>query len=274
MRARVLTALVGGPLFIAALVAGHWWWTGLVVLVALLGLLEWYALAQRYFGRPLPADALFGGGLLLLALAYIAAGEPVAAPGFGVGAAVFAVTLYTLVRTTFWAPRRPMAAGAAVVLGILYVAGLLSHFLLLRALSPHGLALTLLAVAGTWATDTGAFFAGRALGGRLLAPEISPGKTVSGAVGGWVSGFVVVLLGGVLWAAIPLTRTLVLAVAVPLLSQVGDLLESAIKREAGLKDTGRLLPGHGGVLDRFDSLLLVIPAVYYLWVYIIQWLPA
>ena len=130
--------------------------------------------------------------------------------------------------------------------------------------SPDGFILTLLAIAGTWLTDTGAFFVGRSLGGRRLVPELSPNKTVSGAVGGWVTGFVGLLAGAVFLAAIPLTRALLLAAVVPVAAQLGDLLESAIKREAGVKDSGRLLPGHGGVLDRFDSLMLVAPTVYYL----------
>lgn len=264
MRARVLTALVGGPLLLGALIAGDPWWSGVVALVAVLGLLEWYGLARRILNAPLPAEGLVGGGLLLLALAYTAAREPLAVPGFGSGAALFAVAVYSLGRAVTMPARRPLAVAGAVVLGTIYVGGLFGHFLLLRSLEPAGLALTLLAVAGTWATDSGAFFIGRALGGRPLAPSISPAKTVSGAVGGWACGFVVVLLGSVLLAAIPLPRALVLAVVVPVACQVGDLLESAIKREAGVKDSGRLLPGHGGILDRFDSLLLVIPCVYYL----------
>ncbi len=264
MRARVLTALIGGPLLLGALVAGDLWWTGVVALLTGLGLLEWYGLSRRALGVRPPVDALLVGGLLLVGVAYTAAREPAVAYGFGPGGALFFVAVYALGRSAMMAERRPMAAAAGTLLGVVYVAGLFGHFLLLRALEPGGLALALLAVAGTWATDTGAFFTGRALGGRPLAPAVSPAKTVSGAVGGWVSGFVVVLLGGVFLAAIPLPRALVLAVAVPVVCQVGDLLESALKREAGVKDSGRLLPGHGGVLDRFDSLLLVIPTVYYL----------
>jgi len=268
----VLTALAGGPVLLAAAIAGDLWWAAVVALLALVGLLEWYGLVRRYLGLPIPPDALIGGGLLLLAAAYYAAREPVAASGYGLGALAFVVLLYSLGRAAAMPARKPLAAGGAAAVGALYVAGLFGHFLLLRALEPHGLALTLLAVAGAWATDSGAFFIGRALGGRLLAPAISPAKTVSGAVGGWVSGFVVVLLGGVLVAAIPLPRALVLAAVVPIVCQAGDLLESALKREAGVKDTGRLLPGHGGVLDRFDSLLLVVPVVYYLWL-LLQWWP-
>ncbi|HLT57462.1 MAG: phosphatidate cytidylyltransferase [Limnochordales bacterium] len=268
MRARVLTALLGGPLLVAAAVAGHLWWAAVVGLLTAVGLAEWYGLARRGLGVPLPADALFGGGLLVLVVAYIAAEAPVVVPGFGLGAVVFAVVLYALARAASMPVRRPLAAGGAVVLGVLYVAGLFGHFLLLRAVEPLGLGLTLLALVGTWATDSAAFFTGRTLGGRPLAPAISPNKTVSGAVGGWIGGFAVVLLGGVLLAAIPLPRALALAVAIPVFCQAGDLLESALKREAGVKDSGRLLPGHGGILDRFDSLLVVIPAVYYLWLFL------
>ncbi|MBO8141023.1 MAG: phosphatidate cytidylyltransferase [Firmicutes bacterium] len=261
MRSRVITALIGGPAFLAAAILGDPWWSGVVTVIALLGLLEWKNLSQALLGVPVAKDALLGGGLAILAGAYNAAKGPAGA-ALGVGAWFLAAGLYALFREAF-SSRRPMAGGGSVVLGLLYVPGLLSHLILLRSVEPGGLSLTLLAVLGTWATDTGAFFTGRLLGGRRLAPGLSPAKTVSGAVGGWVSGFVAVLLAGVFAAALPLSRAAALAALVPLAAQLGDLLESAFKREAGVKDAGGLLPGHGGILDRFDSLLVVAPTVYY-----------
>lgn len=276
MRARLVTAVIGIPVFLGAAVAGGVWWLLLVSLIAVLGLIEWYGLARRALNVALPWDALLGGGLLVVWSAYNALGRS-DVPGFGPGAVVFLVAVYTLTRASLSRRRRPLAAAGTVVLGVVYVAGLLAHLVLLRGVdhgpgparpgsldSPDGFILTLLAIAGTWLTDTGAFFVGRSLGGRRLVPELSPNKTVSGAVGGWVTGFVGLLAGAVFLAAIPLTRALLLAAVVPVAAQLGDLLESAIKREAGVKDSGRLLPGHGGVLDRFDSLMLVAPTVYYL----------
>lgn len=294
MRARLLTAVIGIPLFLAAAVAGGVWWLLLIGLITLLGLAEWHGLIRKYLNMTIPLDALFGGGLLIIVVAYNISGggggpetmafsefgataELAAAPayrtagdfrripGFGPGAVLFPIVVYTVAREALSGRRRPIAAAGAAVLGVVYVAGLLAHLLLLRGLGPQdGLMLTLLAIVGTWLTDTGAFFTGRALGGRRLVPALSPHKTVSGAIGGWVIGFVGLLTGGVLFAAIPLPRALLLAGSVPVAAQLGDLLESAMKREAGIKDTGRLLPGHGGILDRFDSLLLVAPTVYYI----------
>lgn len=264
MRARLLTAAIGIPVFLSAAVAGGPWWLLLIGIITVIGLLEWHGLIRKYSNISLPLDALLGGGLLLILAAYNAAGESIVTiPGFGPGAVVFVVAVYAVAREALSKRRKPIAAAGAVMLGVTYVAGLLAHLLLLRA-GPDGFMLTLLAIGGTWLTDTGAFFTGRWLGGPRLVPALSPNKTVSGAVGGWVTGFVGLLAAGVLVAAIPLSRAVLLAAAVPLAAQVGDLLESAMKREAGIKDTGRLLPGHGGVLDRFDSLLLVAPTVYYI----------
>lgn len=269
MRARLLTAAIGIPVFLSAAVAGGPWWLLLVGVITVIGLLEWQGLIRKYSTITLPLDALLGGGLLVVLVAYNAAGRSVATlPGFGPGAALFAVVVYTLAREALSQRRKPLTAAGAVVLGVTYVAGLLAHLLLLRGTGQDGLMLTLLAIGGTWLTDTGAFFVGRLLGGPRLVPALSPNKTVSGAVGGWVTGFVGVLAAGVLLAAIPLPRAVLLAAAVPVAAQVGDLLESAIKREAGVKDTGRLLPGHGGVLDRFDSLMLVAPTVYYITIFL------
>jgi phosphatidate cytidylyltransferase len=115
----------------------------------------------------------------------------------------------------------------------------------------------------TWACDTGAFFVGRTFGRHKLAPQLSPGKTREGAIGGLLAALVVgSVLGNVLHLGSPLS--LLLGVVSGVLGQVGDLVASAIKRELGLKDFGALLPGHGGILDRFDSLLLTAPAIYYI----------
>jgi phosphatidate cytidylyltransferase len=120
----------------------------------------------------------------------------------------------------------------------------------------------LLVVFATWACDTGAFFTGRAVGRHKLAPEISPGKTVEGAIGGWLCALAMALLvGGFLRLDLRIAASLGAMIGV--LSQVGDLCESAIKRDLGIKDFSGLLPGHGGILDRFDSLLMTAPLVYY-----------
>src|SRR5205823_9764453 len=122
--------------------------------------------------------------------------------------------------------------------------------------------MVLLVVAATWTGDTAAFFTGRAFGARKLAPAISPGKTVEGTVGGLLGASIVALLLGTLLLHLDFRLALGLGILVGLLAPVGDLCESALKRELGIKDFGSLLPGHGGVLDRFDSLLMTAPVVY------------
>jgi phosphatidate cytidylyltransferase len=112
-----------------------------------------------------------------------------------------------------------------------------------------------------WATDTFAYFVGRTVGRTPLAPTLSPGKTVEGALGGLAGAVIVGLCFG-LWIHLPWVHSLVVGGIAGLAGQIGDLFESALKREAGIKDFGRIMPGHGGMLDRVDSLLFVIPLVY------------
>ena len=203
MRARLLTAAIGIPIFLGAALVGGVWWLLLIALITLLGLLEWHGLIRNAFEITLPLDALLGGGLLVLVTAYNGV-EGSVSPGFGSGAVLFFVAVYTVVQRSAVYERRPLAVAGAVVLGVVYVAGLLSHLLLLRGLGPRdGLILTLLAIVGTWLTDTGAFFVGRWLGGRRLVPALSPNKTVSGAVGGWVTGFVGLLAASVFLSRYP-----------------------------------------------------------------------
>jgi phosphatidate cytidylyltransferase len=134
---------------------------------------------------------------------------------------------------------------------------------LLQRDASHGALWVCATIAVTFANDTGAYFAGRAFGRHKLYPTISPGKTVEGAVGGLVAGLAVMLVGHATVAPM-LTVADCLWVAVPgaIVGPVGDLVESMIKRSVGAKDSGKLLPGHGGMLDRIDALLFVSAWVY------------
>ncbi|MCF6345146.1 MAG: phosphatidate cytidylyltransferase, partial [Thiomicrorhabdus sp.] len=134
-----------------------------------------------------------------------------------------------------------------------------------NAFSPWVILLSLLVI---WAVDTGAYFSGRRFGKTKLAPYVSPGKTWEGVWGGVALAFVISVLS-VLWLSVELRVSVgVFAVSLALIalfSVLGDLFESVLKRQAGLKDSGRILPGHGGLLDRGDSLLIAVPMMYLLW---------
>jgi phosphatidate cytidylyltransferase len=146
----------------------------------------------------------------------------------------------------------------ASAFGVFYVGGLLTALPLLQRDLPQGPLWVTVTIAVTFANDTGAYFTGRALGRHKLAPAISPGKTVEGAIGGLVGGTGMMLLArATFFPMLTLADALAIGVASGVLGPSGDLLESLLKRAAGAKDSGRLIPGHGGVLDRIDALLFV-----------------
>jgi phosphatidate cytidylyltransferase len=286
---RVAVAAVGIP--VALLVI----WTGGTLLAVFLAVIaagaamEFYRLAAHRGVRPF-AEA----GALLAAL-------PVLAAGFHVST-VFAATTSWLIFVAgtlliFAAAifRRgpdggPMAATAVTVTGAMFTGGTLAHAVLLRGmwipargaepLPVEGLlvpaaawlgpALLLFPLILTWTSDTAAYFAGRRYGRRKLIPAVSPGKTVEGAVAGVLGTAVVGALYGhfifhqALVLPLGLGFGLLAGLIISPVAQIGDLAESLLKREAGVKDSGTLLPGHGGLLDRFDSLFFTIPAMYWL----------
>ncbi len=158
------------------------------------------------------------------------------------------------------------------VVGFFYVGGSLGMFVALRAVpgtihvpgigqGDRGAWLMLFVAMCVWATDTFAYFVGKQFGRRKLAPQLSPGKTVEGAIGGLLGA---ILTGGLFgtWIRLPLEHGLAVGALAGFMGQVGDLFESALKRELGIKDFGHVLPGHGGALDRFDSLMFVAPLAY------------
>jgi phosphatidate cytidylyltransferase len=170
---------------------------------------------------------------------------------------------------------RPIEAVATTIFGVWYTGGMLAFIYTLRyhrfAIGDEaGMLLVFFPMVLTWANDMGAFFAGRAWGERRLMPSVSPGKTVAGAVGGLVVcalvawAYVAFLLGPRAQLGMTLPAVLLFGAAVSVAAQVGDLAESMLKREAKMKDSSTLIPGHGGVLDRVDSLLFTIPLAYVL----------
>jgi phosphatidate cytidylyltransferase len=153
--------------------------------------------------------------------------------------------------------------GAIVLTGMLYVGLTLSYLVLVRLL-PEGEFLLVFLLLVTWAADTAAYYVGTLYGRRLLAPRISPKKTVEGLAGGFIGATIIAFVAR--WTFMPQfshLETLVLAAFITVAGLWGDLVESAIKRSVGVKDSGGLLPGHGGMLDRLDSLLFSAPAFYY-----------
>ncbi len=264
---------------------GGWWFTLAVGVIVHLGLQEFFRMAQFKGIRPATKTTLVAVQLMLLSTQAAAGGGWL---GADVAAAVLPASGAVICGWLLLQPRTGTIADvAASVFGLFYLGFLPSHWIKLRdlvdpALVPNltahgsaasaGLALTLLACFLIVATDIGSYVIGRRLGRHPLSP-ISPGKTVEGAVGGLLCALLVGALGGLLlgWRLGWLFGGLLGAV-VAVFALVGDLTESMMKRDAGLKDSGDVIPGHGGVLDRIDSYLFVPAVVYTLVTLVLPWL--
>lgn len=260
LAARLLTASVAAPLLILLLFQGPPWGFSLVVIVA-------SALASREVVRMThPGDApaqWMVAGLTVAATTALAFGgdDPRVIWGALVAAPLVGM-LVPLVRLgdVSTAALRIMAGVGVPV----YVGGCLGMLARLRSDVPErGAGLVLLALTLAWLGDTGGYFVGRFFGKTPLYPAVSPKKTRAGLLGA-VLGATVGALGGAYWYAptLPVGDALVLGVLGGLLGQAGDLTESLLKRSTGIKDSGGLLPGHGGMLDRIDALLVITPVVY------------
>lgn len=253
MGRRLVTAAVGIPVAAAAVWAGGWFLAAAAGVVAAVGAWEFYHLSQRAGYAPSAFLGILGAGALPL----------VAQEGIQWTLATFTVVvLASMGAELLWRRSGVLANAAGTILGMVYVGLFGSHWVLLRGLS-QGMALMFLVLASTWCADSGAYFVGRWLGRRRLAPEVSPNKTVEGALGGVVGGLLGAAATGA-WFGLPAAWVGVGGLVCALSGQLGDLWESALKREAQVKDSGSLLPGHGGVLDRFDGLLFSGVVGYYL----------
>ncbi len=271
LTARVVFAVVAIPVVIAIIWAGGFVLAALLAVAGALATAEYFRLARAASYEPLEVAGVALAFILPICVFGYHVGEfapPVLTLGFGVVLVLFALTIF--VRGP---GGHPMGAAAVTVFGVLYGAGMLCFAYGLRyhnyAVGRNaGVALLLYPLLLTWISDTGAFVVGRSVGRHKLMPSVSPGKTVEGAVGALVVCAVAswcyahwVLPRFAFLAMRPLIA-LLLGVGLSVAVQLGDLAESLIKREAGLKDSSNLIPGHGGVLDRIDGLLFALPAAY------------
>ncbi len=291
---RVIVSIVAAPLALWVVLAGGAPLAALLAIVSAVGAWEFYRIVRGTGAHPMADVGIATAGLVPLGIHASYLGL------FSVRPAFVALLVLVLLGATIWlrgVDGRPIGSAATTILGVVYTAGMLgfgyairyhdvvagydvvgAKHLALGALAirvPPGGVLLIFPLVITWASDIGAYFSGRAIGGRKLIPSVSPGKTVAGAVGGLIASMLVswlyarsVLvpvanLGFTPWGA------LLFGAIISVAAQVGDLFESLLKREGGVKDSSRIIPGHGGVLDRFDSLIFVLPVAYLL----LGWLP-
>ena len=277
MLARVLTAAVGLPILLAAVWWGAPWLTLLVLAAAVLGIREFYGLISSHSASvssgqpPFLLGAAWMAALVLGAQAASGLESFLVVSGGVLAAGGFATLLWFIAfYNGKWGPQ----SLANALAGGVFVGFLLAHALALRELvlpEPLGRNFLLFAMLATFATDTGAFLTGRSVGKHPMAPRISPNKTWEGSAGGMAAAVAAALvLGQILDLGIPVWQQALLGIAVGVAAQVGDLLESKFKRISNAKDAGGILPGHGGILDRMDSVVVSIPTVYYLVVMVLK----
>jgi phosphatidate cytidylyltransferase len=263
---RLATAAVLLPLFVLTIVVGRWLFVAAVTALAAGGIAELYSLARDKPYRPrwMPGLAL---GLVLPLLLYAGPGDPWVAPAvFTMGVAGIAIAQMLDPRGT-----EAMASVAFTLLGAFYVGLLFGHMVLLREVAreipgaPYRVGAVLLAVplVLTWLNDTVAYFAGRRWGRRPLLARVSPGKSWEGAVAALVASAAAGTAFLPLLDLFDARHGFAVGALVGVVAPLGDLAESAFKRDAGVKDSSGLVPGHGGILDRFDSTLFSVPAFYY-----------
>lgn len=253
---RVLSGAIAIPIVLGIVLYGSGWlFFALISAIVLMGVREFFSMTDRTGTAGYPMAAALLSFLLLLCFKF----DGRYLPEWG------AVSLFTLFFA--WAVKDNKVQSAfnqlsCTLLGVFYVAGLSGYFILIHALE-DGRSWLIFLFLIVWLGDSAAYYGGRKFGSRPLAPNISPGKTIEGALFGLAGS----LAGGIIaklmfFQGVSLLHCLLAALVCGIIGQIGDLAESVFKRAAGVKDSGAIMPGHGGVLDRIDSLLFAGPAFF------------
>ena len=266
---RFVSAVIALPLLVICISQGGTWLVVLLAALAILGTLE---LLTLFAIKPVWLRAIWSGFAIAIVLDFGLRIIPW--PSISDSTPILTLCVYYfgfgIVLFSFWFLIDRTRKALFIMVGSLYIGLALSHAILLRNLD-NGALWLLLVVVAVFAVDTSAYFVGSSIGKRQMAPKISPNKTWEGAIGGMIGGVISVLAFtsmSSLSLSINLGGAIVLGLVIGLAAQTGDLMESKIKRMQNVKESGRLIPGHGGILDRLDSALLPLILVYY----VVGWL--
>jgi phosphatidate cytidylyltransferase len=264
---RVLSSVVGLPIIFVAIWFGSPWFSLLVAVAALIGIIEFHSIFTQGKLR-LPAYTGMVWVLVFLghghyAYSYDTETTRSIVTYVIVGTAIISTMLLALYKRS--TEERPFIQWSVSMAGILYMGWMLSHWIIMRNSTDwSGREWVLIALLSTFAVDTTAYFVGRFFGKRKLAPSISPGKTWEGAAGGLIGSIAaVIILAFALSIETGYGKLVFIGLLIGIFAQAGDLAESKLKRVAGVKESGSVIPGHGGILDRLDSVVLTGVVVYY-----------
>jgi len=255
LASRVLVTVIGLPVVLALVYAGGWWLFAFVAIAAVLALHE-YALMTRSL-RPVTLAAYAGALLALL-------GAELGGLDWTVGGFLSTLVLAFVLHWVGQTRQSSTVAIAATVLGAGWIGLCLAHLILLRDVPNHGRLATFAVLLAVWAGDIAAFFGGRLIGRHKLAPALSPGKTWEGFIFGTLATVFVAFVALYKQHFISIADSIFLGLVIAVAGPLGDLFESGVKRDMQVKDSGRMLAGHGGVLDRLDAPLFAFVAAYYL----------
>jgi phosphatidate cytidylyltransferase len=254
LASRIVVALIGLPVALGAVYVGGWWLFALITLVALVALHEYWLLARSL--QPLAPAGYIGAVLALV-------GAEVSGVGWLVGGLILTLVPAFFLKALADTRQAATVAISGTLLGAVWVGGGLSFLLLLREIPEHGRLALITVLLAVWAGDTFAYFGGRLFGRHRMAPTTSPKKTWEGFVVGAAATIFVAFIALYKQHVISTPHAIVLGVVIAVAAPLGDLFESLLKRDMDVKDTGTLLGGHGGMLDRADALLFAGPAAYF-----------
>ncbi|UMZ73400.1 phosphatidate cytidylyltransferase [Natranaerofaba carboxydovora] len=256
MKKRIISAIITIPLLLLVFYLGGIWLFLLILLISIGGFNELEGIIGNLGNGESSKPNKFIGymGIFLIYLAFFY-------QSFNLF--ILAITVVLLISVAFklaYFPRSKFLVFSTTLFSIFYITWTFGFLISIRNL-PNGFYFVLFLLFVIWATDTGAYFTGISLGKNKLAPEVSPKKSIEGSIGGLIIAVIVSLIIG-MSVGLSFVLSLLVGIIVSILSQLGDLMQSTLKRTANIKDSGNVIPGHGGLLDRFDSFLLA-PSVFY-----------
>lgn len=263
---RVLTAVIGIPVVLALIHIGSLPYAAFVLTIITLALYEYYIL-MRMGGKPVQGPTLFTLGLILPAVLLFDHYSTAQAGGDNFAGSVITLAVIAALVYEILSRKKYLERVGFTLLGLFMISWCLFHLIALRDIRPDGEALTFMLIVTVWVMDTAAYAFGRFFGKRQLT-TISPKKTWEGALAGFVSAILMTLLFRMFMKEpVSVVFAASAGVLIGVFGQLSDIAESMLKRAAGAKDSSNLLPGHGGILDRFDSYIFLAPIIYYFTVY-------